>query len=114
MLNLKTLFAGSALAIASLGAMAQATTATPVVDQRQANQEKRIDNGIASGELNKKETRRLTHEQAAVDMAENHAKADGTVTPQERHRLHRMQRHASRDIHRQKHDAQTAPAAVKP
>ena len=37
-----------------------------------------------------------------------HAKADGKVTKHERKRLHRMQDAASKDIHAQKHDAQTA------
>jgi len=32
--------------------MAHAQAETPVIDQRQPNQEKRIDQGIASGQLN--------------------------------------------------------------
>ncbi|MGE4051743.1 MAG: hypothetical protein AB7F38_11785, partial [Piscinibacter sp.] len=68
----------------------------------------RIDQGIASGELNKRETRRLQKEQNVIDRAENKAKADGTVTKAERRRLHKMQNHASRDIRHQKHDAQVA------
>ena len=32
--------------------MASVQAETPVIDQRQANQEKRIDQGIASGQLN--------------------------------------------------------------
>lgn len=106
MLQLRTLALGATLAIASLGAFAQA--ATPGVDQRQANQEKRVDQGIASGELNRRETRRLEKEQVVIDKAEAKAKADGTVTKKERARLHKMQNRASRDIRRQKHDAQTA------
>ncbi|MFT3663888.1 hypothetical protein [Piscinibacter sp.] len=105
MLKLRTL-AAAALALAAAGAFAAADT--PGVDQRQANQEKRIDQGIASGQLNKRETHRLEREQHVVDHAENKAKADGTVTRAERRRLHKMQNHASRDIRRQKHDAQTA------
>ena len=103
--------AGAALVFAAAGVFAQAPSApaaTPRVDQRQANQEKRIDQGIASGELTKRETRRVEKEQNVINRAENRAKADGTVTKAERHRLHKMQTHASRDIRRQKHDAQTA------
>lgn len=111
MSQLKTLLIGSTLAIASIGAFAQASApaATPRVDQRQANQEKRIDQGIASGELTNRETRRLEKEQVAINKAEDKAKADGTVTRKERARLHKMQNHASRDIRRQKHDAQAKP-----
>lgn len=111
MFKLKTLAVAATLAVATVGAFAQAASspaATPRVDQRQANQEKRIDQGIASGELNKRETRRLEKEQNVINRAEDKAKADGTVTKVERRRLHKMQNHASKDIHHQKHDAQTA------
>jgi hypothetical protein len=57
MLNLKTLFTGTSLALACLSVMAQ--SATPRVDQREARQDQRIENGVASGELNAKETYRL-------------------------------------------------------
>jgi hypothetical protein len=43
-----------------------------------------------------------------INRAEDKAKADGTVTAQERRRLHKAQNRASRDIYRQKHDAQVA------
>ena len=86
---------------------------TPRIDQRQANQERRIDNGIASGQLSKRETRRLEREQTVINKAEDKAKADGSVTAKERKRLTKMQNHASRDIYRQKHDAQTSGAASK-
>ena len=110
MLNFKTSLIATTLAFASISAFAQAAAApaTPRVDQREANQQARIANGAASGQLTGKETVRLEREQAAVNKAEAHAKADGTVTRHERKRLHRMQNAASKDIHAQKHDAQTA------
>lgn len=110
MLNFKTLAVASTLTIASLGAFAQAASApqTPRVDQREVNQDKRIQNGVASGQLNAKETYRLEKEQAVINKAEANAKADGKVTKQERRKLHHMQNRASKDIHAQKHDAQTA------
>ena len=100
---------GITLALASIAAHAQTTSgpaATPRVDARQANQEQRIDHGVASGQLTAHETKRLDKEQNAIDNAENRAKSDGTVSRAERHHLHRMQNVASRDIHHQKHDAQ--------
>ena len=100
------------LAGAAVSAQTSAASApganTPRIDQRQANQEKRIDQGIASGQLNKRETRRLEKEQAHINKAEDKAKADGSVSVAERKRLTKMQNHASRDIYRQKHDAQVA------
>ena len=79
---------------------------TPRIDQRQANQEQRIDQGVKSGELTRRETRRLEREQAAIEKGETRAQADGKVTKKERARLTRAQDRASRDIARQKHDAQ--------
>lgn len=99
----------TAMAVATLGAWAQAASspaATPGVDQRQANQDKRIDQGVASGSLTARETQRLEREQATVNRAEYKAKADGTVTRQERRRLNNMQDRRSRAIARQKHDPQ--------
>jgi len=86
--------------------MAYAEAETPRIDQRQANQEKRIDQGIASGQLNEREAARLNKQQDRVDTMENKAKADGVVTKKERARLHNAQNHASRNIAREKHDAQ--------
>ena len=103
-------FTAAALSLASAAVFAQA--ATPGIDQRQANQEQRVDLGVASGQLNKRETRRLDREQGAINRAENKAKADGTVTTAERKRLHHMQNKASKDIHQQKHDAQVRKPVV--
>ena len=113
------ILAAAVLSLAGIAASAQTAASapganTPRIDQRQANQEKRIDQGIASGQLTTRETRRLEKEQAHVNMAEDKAKADGSVTAHERTHLTKMQNHASRDIYRQKHDAQTALSANKP
>ena len=109
MLNSKLLVAAT-LAVASIGALAQATVpATPRVDQREANQQRRIDQGVASGALTARETNRLDKQQARVAGAESKAKADGFVTARERRHLHRQQDRAGRNIRHQKHDAQ-APA----
>ena len=114
-----TVLGAIALSVTALAAQAQtaapaapAAAATPGVDQRQANQEKRIDNGIASGQLTRREAHRLERQQNKINAAENQAKADGTVTKAERKRLHYMQDHASARIHRQKHDAQTKPGVA--
>jgi hypothetical protein len=112
MIQLKTtLFAAflSAVSLTTLAQTAPNPAATPGIDQRQANQEKRIDQGVASGSLTQKEAKRMENQQAAAGRAEDKAKADGVVTAQERKRLHHAQNHTSRHIHRQKHDAQVAP-----
>ena len=81
-------------------------TATPRIDKRQANQQKRIDQGIASGNLTQKEADRLKTEQARNARAEERAKADGVVTKKERARLNARENRSSKHIARQKHDRQ--------
>lgn len=85
---------------------ASAGPQTPAVDARQANQERRIDQGIASGELTAAEAARLRAQQNRIDRREDRYHADGVVAPGERARLHGSQNAASRNIRRQKHDRQ--------
>jgi uncharacterized membrane protein YebE (DUF533 family) len=92
--------------ILGLSGAGYAQAETPVIDQRQASQEKRIDQGIASGQLNKREANRLTTQQEHINRMEDRAKADGVVTKGERARIDHVQDRASRHIAREKHDAQ--------
>jgi hypothetical protein len=104
---MKTQLIAAAIAtIISVPVFAQANT--PGIDQRQANQERRIDQGIASGELNARETARLDRGQDRVDNMENRAKSDGVVTRGERAKIHAAQDRQSARIYRQKHDRQKA------
>ena len=116
MSNFKSLAVGTMLTLAAIGAFAQAATpAAPKVDAREAKQQTRIDAGVASGQLNAKETQRLEKQQGHVATVEAKAKADGTVTQAERRHMAKVQNRTSANIHQQKHDAQTAaPAAAKP
>jgi hypothetical protein len=75
---------------------------------RQARQQQRIANGVASGRLTPAETARLERQQARVDQAQSKAVADGKVTPGERERIDEKQDRASRKIHHKKHNARTA------
>lgn len=88
------------------GSIAAAQTATPKVTERQVNQQKRIQQGVKSGELTKKEAVRLQTQQARIQATKKNAKSDGVVTAKERAKLNAMQNKASRNIYRQKHDDQ--------
>lgn len=79
---------------------------TPGVDQRQAKQQQRIDQGVQSGALMANEAARLDRGQERVQTLEDRAKADGKVTASERRRLHHAENVESRRIARQKHDRQ--------
>lgn len=100
----RILFAISAVIVTTASVYAQAET--PGIDQRQANQEQRIDQGIGSGQLNQREADRLNKQQAHINKMEDKAKADGVVTKKERARIHAAQDRASKNIYREKHDRQ--------
>jgi HAMP domain-containing protein len=95
---------GATLVVAS----ASAQTATPVVTERQQNEAARINQGVASGELTKKETAQLRTEQRAIRAEKKAFKADGKVTAAERAKLRRDQNAASRHIYNKKHNAKKA------
>ena len=94
-----------ALLLSLIASMAFADDpATPVFDQRQENQERRIDQGVASGALSEGEAARLDAQQDRLQRAEDRAKSDGVVTRRERARLHHRQDHASGNVYRKKHN----------
>lgn len=68
----------------------------------------RIDQGIASGQLNEREAARLNHQQDRIDNMENKAKADGIATNKERAKIAHAQDRASSHIARERHDRQGA------
>lgn len=84
------------------------TTSTPRIDQRQKEQQQRIDQGVKSGQLNKKEAARLEKGQARIQKMENKAAADGKITARERARIEKAQDRESRRIERERHDKQRA------
>lgn len=100
----RTLIAAVAL-VAPLLAAAQ-TTSTPRVDQRQVNQEARIQQGTQSGSLTQKEAANLEKGQTHVQNMENKATADGKVTNKEAGRIEHAQDQQSKKIEHQKHDRQ--------
>lgn len=101
----RVLFTVTAMALLMTG-MAYAEAEMPVIDQRQANQEQRVDQGVVSGQLNKREANRLNRQQRQINKVEGKAKADGVVTKKERVRINKAQNRASHQIAREKHDVQ--------
>jgi hypothetical protein len=90
-----------------LGFASYAQEATPNIDSRYREQRARIREGRANGNLTHKEAARLNAQQRHIRRTEYRAKSDGRVTRGERKRPHHEQNRASRNIRRQKHDAQT-------
>jgi hypothetical protein len=111
LMNVKFALAGLIVAALSAPAFAQSTPdtkSTPRIDGRQANQEKRIEQGAKSGALTDKETKKLEKGQAKVQKMEDKAVADGKVTKKEKKHIEHTQDQQSKKIEREKHDKQTA------
>jgi len=81
-----------------------AGTNDPVIQQREINQQNRIEQGIQSGKLTPREAGRLEAQQTRIQQDEARMKADGNLTPRERAKLTREQNRASRNIYRKKHN----------
>jgi hypothetical protein len=78
------------------------------IQKRKERQQDRIAQGSGSGQLTPRETSRLEKKEVRVNRQErNMRKANGgALTPHERAKINRQQNRLSRDIYRQKHDAQ--------
>jgi hypothetical protein len=74
--------------------------------QRNINQERRVEQGVQSGQLTNREAGKLERGQAKVDRAEARAGADGHVGAGEQRGIQKAENRQSRRIAREKHDAQ--------
>ena len=95
------------IGIVALAVAAPAIAQETRVDRRQERQEQRIDQGVKSGALTPRETRKLERGQKHVENLETKAQADGKVTAKEKVRLEHAQDVQSKRIYNQKHDKQT-------
>jgi hypothetical protein len=89
-----------------LSSAAFADTPAEKDQQRDVNQQQRIEQGLQSGQLSTKEAGRLEREQQHVDRMQARDMKDGHVSAGEQLRLDKAQNAASADIYKQKHDAQ--------
>jgi CRISPR/Cas system-associated endoribonuclease Cas2 len=101
-----------AAVLMALPLVAAAGTRDPGVNQRQHNQQHRIQQGVKSGELTRGETRRLEAEQRHIRHAEARYKSDGQLTRAERADLQHDLNRSSRHLYNQKHDGQSRPPAA--
>jgi hypothetical protein len=98
------IFGGLLIAAFAITSAAQAQTHTPVINHRQHNQDRRINQGVRSGELTRNETRHLRADERNISRDKRMAKADGRVTRSERRDLRRDENRTSRAIYRDKHN----------
>lgn len=102
-LIIKTTLAFGLLIFIGQGLQAQSACAS----KRQVKQHKRINQGVKSGTLTKKETTNLKLQQGDIRRTKRQAKADGVVTRKEKARIVHKQNKANRNIHRKKHNQRT-------
>ena len=76
------------------------------INQRKADQQQRIANGVKSGKLTPGQTAHLEHQEAAINHEEHAMRAqdNGHFTKQDRATIHQQQNQESRRIYRDKHD----------
>lgn len=95
--------AATGIAAAQAPAAGKDPLATPRIDKMQANQQARIDKGVAAGKISPTDQTRLQAQQNQIAANKAAAKADGVVTKPERKALRAQQKQASRDIKHSKH-----------
>jgi hypothetical protein len=98
-----------AVAIALLGVASLPLAEAGPFTRREARQQKRIAEGVESGQLTAKEAGRLEKEQAKIEADREKAWSDGTLSKKEVGKLTREQDRASHRIHRLRHNGKTQP-----
>ena len=76
------------------------------IDRRQSAQQARIEAGVRSGEITRREYRQLQAEQAHIRALEARAKRDGHIDSWEAARIRRAQNEASQHIREEASDEQ--------
>ncbi len=81
------------------------------VGQRRYNQQQRIANGVASGQMSPSETARAENHEQNINrhVAADRAANGGKLTPQEKQNINKRQNNASKQIYNEKHNGKTAP-----
>jgi hypothetical protein len=124
--EIKLTLLSAALAVFALPAVAQSTdtsaqgSATPAapangqvtgktIQQRKENQQDRIAQGVASGELNAKETTNLEKKEAAINQEERDMRKldNGKLTAADKATINQQQNQLSKQIYADKHNAAT-------
>lgn len=104
--NMKMLLGTSAVCVLIASAAYAGPTDDPNIQKREQIQEKRIDQGVKSGELTPREAGKLEAQQAKIKQDEARMKSDGKLTKKERRKLTKEQNRASNKIQRKKHNEQ--------
>lgn len=89
------------------GVLMAGSLAAQSIPARERVQDRRIEQGVRSGELTPREAAKLEHKEAQLRRQVRHARATGAgMSPSERRRIARKQAQLNRQIYREKHDNQ--------
>jgi hypothetical protein len=104
-----TILTGSIVCMFAV-APAFAANNDPGIDQREINQQSRINQGVQSGQLTPKETGKLDAQQARIKQREERmaSRDNGNLTAKDKAKLTRQQNRASKNIYVKKHNDKTA------
>jgi hypothetical protein len=108
----KKLITFAMTALLTAAPLAQSAFATdnddhqPTIQERKHNQQRRIRQGVRSGELTKGETRHVEKQEHALNREERQmrAKDGGKLTARDRAKLDRQQNKLSKEIYKDKHN----------
>jgi len=103
------ILSGALLAGTAANSFAQDPPKETKIKERKENQQKRIANGVKSGQLTPRETARIEHNEAKINKEVRHDRKEngGNLTNKEKARINRQQNKVSKEIYNQKHDGQT-------
>jgi hypothetical protein len=107
---MKATFKSLLLCAASAALIIPATAQTSQsINDRKENQQDRVANGVQSGELTAKETQNIEKKEADINQEEHDMRKldNGHLTAADKATLNQQQNQVSKDIYKQKHDAQT-------
>ncbi len=90
-----------------LGSVAYAQTAAEQDQQRNVNQQERIEQGLQSGQLSTKEAGQLERGQQHIDRMESRDLRNGSISPAEQARLNAAENRQSAAIYADKHNGVT-------
>jgi hypothetical protein len=94
-----------ALSVLTSAAWAQTTAGKD--QQRDVNQQERIEQGLKSGQLSTKEAGSLERQEQHIDKMEARDLKNGSISPAEQARLNAAQNRVSNNIHADKHNGVT-------
>jgi hypothetical protein len=100
----KIIFVSSLLSALFISQFADAQAGNRNINNRQLNQQARIQAGIQHGDLTRREATRLRMQQAQIRGMKRMAAADGIITPKERHMIARAQQRASNNIYQDRNN----------